>query len=66
MDLEGVLLREISQRKTNLYDITYLWNLKNTTNYLTTKKVETHRAGEQTGVYQWGGGWGRVSIGAEE
>ena len=28
MDLEGIMLSEISQR---LYDTTYTWNLKNTT-----------------------------------
>ena len=31
MDLEGIVLSEISQRQI-LYDITYMWNLKNTTN----------------------------------
>ena len=30
--LEGIMLSEISQReKKILYDITYMWNLKNTT-----------------------------------
>ena len=28
MDIEGVMLGEISQRKTT-YDFTYMWNLKN-------------------------------------
>ena len=31
MDLEGIMLSEISQTKTN-YDITYIESLKNTTN----------------------------------
>ena len=31
MDLEGIMLSEINQRKI-LNDITYIWNLKNTTN----------------------------------
>ena len=31
MVLEGIILSEISQRKQILYDITYMWNLKNTT-----------------------------------
>ena len=31
MDLEGIMLSEISQSQI-LYDITYMWNLKNTTN----------------------------------
>ena len=33
MDLEGIMLSDISQReKQILYDITYMWNLKNKTN----------------------------------
>ena len=33
MDLEGVILSEISQRETHaLYDFTYMWNLKTETN----------------------------------
>ena len=33
MDLEGIMLSEISQqRKKTLYDIIYMWNLSNTTN----------------------------------
>ena len=31
MDLEGIMLSEIRQRQI-LNDITYMWNLKNTTN----------------------------------
>ena len=31
MDLEGIRLSEVSQRET-VYNITYMWNLKNTTN----------------------------------
>ena len=31
MDLENIMLNEISQRQI-LYDITYTWNLKNNTN----------------------------------
>ena len=31
MDLEIIILREVSQTKTKLY-ITYMWNLKNNTN----------------------------------
>ena len=33
MDLEGIMLNEVSQTEGQiLYDITYMWNLKNTTN----------------------------------
>ena len=28
MDLQGIMLNEISQRKVILYGITYTWNLK--------------------------------------
>ena len=33
MDLEGIMLSEVSQTKKKkiLYDITYMWNLKNKT-----------------------------------
>ena len=32
MDLEGIILSEMSDRERQiLYDITYIWNLKNTT-----------------------------------
>ena len=30
MDLEGIMLNEISQRKTNTVYVPYMWNLKNT------------------------------------
>ena len=33
MDFEGIMLSEISQREKILYAITYMWNLKNTTNW---------------------------------
>ena len=33
MDLEGIMLSKISQTEKDKYcDITYMWNLKNTTN----------------------------------
>ena len=35
MDLEGIVLSEISQRKTKLYDFIYMWNLKNKANQQT-------------------------------
>lgn len=42
MDIEDVILREMSHRKTN---ITCMWNLKN-------KKQKTHRYGEPIGGFQ--------------
>lgn len=38
MDLEGIVLNEISQRKTNTYVIIYMWNLKNRLMNITKKK----------------------------
>lgn len=32
MNLESIVLSEVSQRKKKSYDITYMWNLKNTIN----------------------------------
>ena len=32
MDLEGIMLSEIDRKRQILYNITYMWNLKNTTN----------------------------------
>ena len=42
MDLEGIMLSEVSQTKKKkiLYDITYMWNLKSTMGNLK-KKEET-------------------------
>ena len=31
--LEAIMLSEIRQRKTNTYDVTYMWNLTNKMNY---------------------------------
>ena len=39
IDLDTILLREESQRKTKLYDITYMWNLKYDTSEIIYKTV---------------------------
>ena len=39
MDPEDIMLNEISQRKKNIDDITYMCNLKN--KLVTTKKTDT-------------------------
>ena len=62
MDLEGIMLSEISQTKTNtvcyhLYD-----EIKNKRMYIT-KQKQTHSYREQTGGCQWGEGRGRGKIG---
>ena len=44
MDLEGIMLSERSDREIQiLYDITYMWNLKNTTKQISeyNKKIFT-------------------------
>ena len=38
MDLEIIILSEISHRKTISYDISYMWNLNGIMNLLTKKK----------------------------
>ena len=52
MDLQGITLREMCQRQI-LYDITYLWNLKNTTSKCNKKEADSQI--KQTNVYQLGG-----------
>ena len=49
MDLEGIMLSEISQREI-LYDITYIWDLK-ITNKLVNKTKKKHRYRKQTSGY---------------
>ena len=51
MDLKGIILNEKSQiEKDILYDITYMWNLKNTTNQWEKKQKnkQIHRYRKQT------------------
>ena len=58
MDLEGITLSEIRQRKI-LYDITYMWNLKKynkLVNKTNKQKKQTHRYREETSSYQLGEG----------
>ena len=33
MDLEVIILRDLSQTEKDKYDVTYMWTLKNNTNY---------------------------------
>ena len=56
IDCEGIMISEVSQTdKDNiLYDIMYMYNLKNTT-----KKKQTHSYREQTSGYQWWDGSNR-------
>ena len=51
-----------------LYDITYIWNQKNTTNQPVdvTKKKQSHRYRERTSGYQWGEGRRKVQYRGRE
>ena len=50
--------RCMSERERQiLYDIIYMWNLKNTRNIA--GKKQTHRYREQVRAYQWGVGGGQ-------
>ena len=56
MDLEIIILSEVSQRQIS-YDITYMWNLKKMIQMnLFTKQKQTHRHRKQTYGYQRGKG----------
>ena len=54
MDLETVILSEVSQREI-LYDITYMWNFKNDTNELN-YKTETNSQTQRTNLWLPGRG----------
>ena len=54
MDLEGIMLSEVSQRKTNTICFTYRWNLKNNINE---RKKQTNRYRKRTDSRQRGGSW---------
>ena len=41
MDLEIIILSEMSQRKIIPYDITYMWNLISDTNYFIYKLIDS-------------------------
>ena len=57
MDLEGIMLSEISQTEKDKYCMTHLYVESKNYNKLMniTKKKQTHRYREQTSGYQW---WG--------
>ena len=61
MDLGGILLGKISQKKNIPHDFTHMWDLRNKTNEENkrqTIKPQTLKYGEQNGGFQKGGGWG--------
>ena len=63
MDLEIIILSEVSQKRQMSYDIIYMWNLKKNpkhTNKLI-HKTETHSHSKQTYGYQRGKGWGETN-----
>ena len=60
MDLEGIMLSEISQTdKDKFCMISHMWNAKKYNKLVNkTKKQQTHRYREQTSGYQHGEGRG--------
>ena len=54
MDLDGIMLSEISQRKTNMISF-YVESKKYNKLVNKMKKKQTHRYKELTSCYQWGG-----------
>ena len=64
MDLEIIILSEVSQTETDKCDVTYMWNLKK--KYiqmnLFAKQKQTHRYREIYG-YQRGKIWGKDKLG---
>ena len=60
MELEGVMLSEISQAEKVPNDFTYLWSIRTKKKPEGTKQQQTHRTQEWTNSYQRerdGGGW---------
>ena len=57
MDLEGIILNEITETVTDKYhDTIYMWDLSYNTNELTYKTESVHRHRKQTYGYQRGKG----------
>ena len=50
MDLEIIILSEVSQTERQSYDITYMWNLKNSTNELI-YETETDSQTQKTNLW---------------
>ena len=56
IQLEILILSEVSQKEKDKYDITYVWNLKHGTDEPIAKQKHTQRHREQTCGCQWGRG----------
>ena len=52
VDPEIIILSEVSQRKTILYDIAYTWNLKKIQMNLSIRQKQNYRCRKQTYGYQ--------------
>ena len=65
MDLEGIMLSEISQMEKDKYCMNHLYVKSKKYNKWTniTKQKQTHRYREQTSGHQWGGGQGQNGSG---
>ena len=62
IDVEGIMLSEMSDKERKILYITHLWNLKKKLVNIT-KRRQTLWYREQTSGYQWGQGKGRGSRG---
>ena len=59
MELEIIILSEVSQTKTISYDITYMWNLKYDTNELTYEtEIDSDVENRLVAKGKVGGRWG--------
>ena len=52
MDLEGIVLSEMSDRERQIQYIIYMWDLKIYNKLMNKTKKQTHRCGEQISGYQ--------------
>lgn len=55
--VEGLILREVKQRKTNTVFFTYIWNLKIKTNEYIQQSRNRLRSEKKIVVNQWWEGW---------
>ena len=63
MDLEIIILSEVSQKKTNILYHLCVESKKMIQMNLFTKQKQTHRQRKQTYGYRRGKGWGRDKLG---
>lgn len=62
MDLENIMLREISQRRQYYMVSLHMWNLRNTNECMCTTETDTHTYRKETYSYQRGDEAGRHKV----